>query len=70
MTFRLRLAIAAALVVAVSVAVASVVVYVVMRNELLRNVDSGLRAANRTHGGRAPAPGAMGCTTLPARTRS
>jgi two-component system sensor histidine kinase MprB len=43
MTFRLRLAIAAALVVAVTVAVASIVVYVVMRNELKGNVDSGLR---------------------------
>ena len=43
MTFRLRLAIAAALVVAVTVAVASIVVYVVMRNELQGNVDSGLR---------------------------
>ena len=47
MTFRLRLAIAAALVVAVSVAVASIVVYVVMRNELLRNVDSAAAPANR-----------------------
>jgi two-component system sensor histidine kinase MprB len=43
MTFRLRLAIAAALVVAVTVAVASIVVYVVMRNQLKGNVDSGLR---------------------------
>ena len=43
MTFRLRLAIAAALAVAATVAVASIVVYVVMRNELLRSVDSGLR---------------------------
>ena len=43
MTFRLRLAIAAALVVAVTVAIASIVVYVVMRNELKGNVDSGLR---------------------------
>jgi two-component system, OmpR family, sensor histidine kinase MprB len=43
MTFRLRLALAAAAVVAVAVAVASVVVYVVMRNELRRNVDDGLR---------------------------
>jgi two-component system, OmpR family, sensor histidine kinase MprB len=43
MTFRLRLAIAAALAVAMTVAAASVVVYVLMRNELRRNVDDGLR---------------------------
>jgi two-component system sensor histidine kinase MprB len=45
MKFSVRLALAAALAVAVTVAVASVVVYVVMRNQLLRNVDSGLQQA-------------------------
>jgi two-component system sensor histidine kinase MprB len=43
MTFRLRLALAAALAVAMTVAVASAVVYVVMRAELRRTVDAGLR---------------------------
>jgi two-component system, OmpR family, sensor histidine kinase MprB len=61
MTFRLRLAIAAALVVAVSVAVASIVVYVVMRNELRRNVDSGLeqRAAHMVEQVRRGGPMAL-----------
>jgi len=43
MTFRLRLAIAAALAVAATVAIASVVIYVVMRGQLLSNVDQQLQ---------------------------
>jgi two-component system sensor histidine kinase MprB len=45
MTFRLRLALAAALAVALTVAAASAIVFVVMRAELRRNVDVGLRAS-------------------------
>jgi two-component system sensor histidine kinase MprB len=43
MTFRLRLALASALAVAATVAIASTIVYLVMRSELRRNVDAGLR---------------------------
>ena len=43
MTLRLRLAIAAAVAVAATVAIASVVVYVVMRNQLRSNVDQQLK---------------------------
>ena len=43
MTLRMRLAIVAAAAVAAAIAAAAVVVYVVMRNELRRNVDTSLR---------------------------